>query len=273
MFSNSCSKQFSIELYLIVVQNNMNKTFRHALNIYSGFRDKPMAFFPRIKYFLLLIFFSPLAFAQKAEINRNVFNSDPVLYNGRFYFFFPPPGTEGNPFLTDRNFLIGTLRLKGIDYKNLMLNYDIFNQQLIMKYEVKTGASLQIIVSDAWLETFSFNGMKFEFLETDDGSKKIFQVIGKGPYHVLYFRRKKIELSPFHGSVNHMFSAPLKEMNLLSYGMIRRYHNNRTFCSLFDPAARDEIKDYLRELKINVKKADDDSIAGLITFCNSILEK
>jgi hypothetical protein len=231
-----------------------------------------MACFRRIKYLLFFFFISPFSYAQK-EINIDVFNPDPVLYNGRFYFFFPPPGTEGNQFLTDRTFISGSARLWGIDYNELLLNYDIFNQQLIMKYEIKTGASRQIIISDAWLESFSLNGMKFEFLETPDGTKKIFQVIGEGPYRILYLRWKKMELARFHGSMNHMFSAPVKEMNLFSYGKIYRYHNNRSFCSLFDPSVRDDIKDYLRELKINVKKADDDSIYGLITFCNSILLK
>ena len=42
-----------------------------------------------------------------------------------------------------------------------MLNYDIYNQQLILKYKNNIGAANLIIISDAWLESFSFKGHKF----------------------------------------------------------------------------------------------------------------
>ncbi len=33
----------------------------------------------------------------------DVYGSDPLLYNGRYYTFFPPPNTGGNQYLTDRS--------------------------------------------------------------------------------------------------------------------------------------------------------------------------
>lgn len=225
---------------------------------------------PGIKLLLLLFFNSALILAQQVEKDEDIFRSaDPLLYNGRFYLFYSSPGTEGNQFLSDRRFMSGTVKLRGVLYTGVLINYDIYNQQLILKYTTGTGAVRQIIISEAWLNTFSFNGKNFELFDYG-GQNKIFQVIGEGPYRVFYHWKKKLELNHFLGATNRVFTKPRREMILNRDSLILNYTNNRSFYFLFDADKRGEIKDYMRKQKIMVKKADDKSISGLISFCNSL---
>jgi hypothetical protein len=208
--------------------------------------------------------------AQQVYSERFVFNSDPLLYNGRFYVFYPSLGTKGHQYLSDQRFLTGSVQLRGVRYSNLSLNYDVFNQNLVMKYEAESGSFNQIIISDAWLEAFSLRDMNFEVLMDTAGQKKIYQVIGRGHYRIFYYWKKKMELDHFHGSSNYIFSKPLREMYLFHNEDLLKYVNNRTFYFLFPDNEKGKIKDYMRSKKINVKKIGDDEIEDLMNYCNKL---
>ena len=228
-----------------------------------------MNFLPKIWLILLFIIFSKVVTAQELITNAEIQNSDPLLYNGKFYTFYPPLASEGNQFFSDRKFINGTIKLRGVVYTNQMINYDIYNQQLILRYEQSTGVN-QIIISEAWLETFNINDTAFEIFSSQDSSKKIFQVIGSGSYRILYYWKKNLELDGFHGSTTFVFSKPEKEMSLYSKGGILKYRNNKSFYSLFEPDKNTLVKSYLRNHKLNVKKADDKSMSELISYCNNL---
>ena len=224
----------------------------------------------KIGLFLWLIFISKVLSAQELISNAEIQNSDPLLYNGKFYTFHPPLASEGNQFFSDRKFINGTIKLRGVVYTNQMINYDIYNQQLILRYEQSTTGVNQIISSEAWLESFNINETSFEIFSSQDSAKKIFQVIGRGSYRILYYWKKDLELDGFHGSTTFVFSKPEKEMSLYSKGGILKYRNNKSFYSLFEPDKNLLVKSYLRNHKLNVKKADDKSMSELISYCNNL---
>jgi hypothetical protein len=220
----------------------------------------------------ILSFILIRASAQVKDLNTTS-NSDPVLINGRFYVFHPPYGTEGNQFISGREFIDGSVKLKGLSYTGLKLNYDIYNQQLILKYSSKSGAANQIIVPDGWLESFTLNQDEFQLINSANGKKEIYQVIGSENTRVLYSWRKNLELSLVHGATNYVFSKPVRTMYLLHKGSLHRYKNNRGFNSYFDADTRARIREYMRKNKINTRKSDVSSMSALLDFINSIDEK
>jgi hypothetical protein len=225
----------------------------------------------RLVLLLFMLLSVSVVTAQKVSIStEKVYGYDPLLYNGRYYTFLPPLNTGGNQYFTGQQFENGSVTIRGISYSDLAINYDLYNQQLILKYRNRLGASTLIIVSDAWLESFSFRNMRFEVIAAQDSLKKIFQVLGNGPIKILYYWGKKLNLDDFLGAKNFVFTAPIKEMNLFFGGRILKYRNNRTFNSLFDPEKRTSVREYLNKNKVNVKKADDHTMTELIYFCNSI---
>jgi hypothetical protein len=224
----------------------------------------------RIIFLLFFIFtVSGIAAQQTNESIDDVYGSDPLLFNGKYYTFYPPLNTGGTQYLIDRQFELGTAKLRGVTYSNLNLNYDIYNQQLILKYISNTGANNMIIISDAWLESFSFKGMNFELIPTQDTLKRIFQVIGTGADRICYSWRKELDLDNFYGAKNHVFSVPRKEMSVISGTNFTKFWNNKSFCALFDPEKKVAVKGYLRKNSIKVRKADDQKMAELINYCNT----
>ena len=212
--------------------------------------------------------------AQQSNIKvADVYGLDPSLYNGRHYTFFPPLNTGGNQYFSGVRFETGSATIRGVTYNELALNYDIYNQQLILEYKNNLGAPSLIIISDAWLESFSFKGLNFEIISSQDTLKRIYQVFGERPNRIFYFWKKILNLENFQGSKNHNFSSARKEMNVYTGNQILRYRNNKTFYSLFGSDKGIAIKDYLRKNRINVKKASDQKMTELILFCNTLYTK
>lgn len=210
-----------------------------------------------------------MAFPQRVTGIDDIYGFDPLLYNGKYYTFHTSAGTGGHQYFSQREFQSGSVRLRGIVYSGLNLNYDVYNQKLIFKYNIASGGVNEIIMSDAWLEAFTLQESNFEIITLRDSTKKIYQVIGDGPVRILYYWKKNLELNTFHGSKNFLFTS-MREMNLLNGDMIMPYHNNRSFYSLFGPEKINLIRSYLRKNRINVKKSGDQEMARVIAYCSSL---
>lgn len=210
-------------------------------------------------------------FPQQSSISEtSTYGSDPLLYNGKLYTFFLPQNTGGSQFYFGPQFETGSVTIRGVTFSNLLLNYDVFNQKLILKYRDKENVHKLLMISDAWLEKFSLRDIHFELVNVQDTLKQISQVMGTGSIRIFYFWEKRLGLDNFHGAKNHVFSSPIKEMNLSIDRQIKRYWNNKSFCILFDAERRDKVKKYLRENNVNVKKANDSVMTKVINYCNSL---
>jgi hypothetical protein len=228
----------------------------------------------RLVISLLFIFKLSCISAQQFRTGvDDVYGFDPSLYNGREYAFFPPLNTGGNQYFSGTGFESGSAKIRGVTYNALILNYDIYNQQLILKYKNSLDVPTLIIISDAWLESFSIKGLNFEIISSQDTLKRIYQVLGSGPNRILYYWQKKLKLNSNEGSKNYFFSDAKKEMNVYSDNRILRYWSNKTFCSLFTTENKIALKEYLRKNKINVKKASDIIMTELILYCNTLYKK
>jgi hypothetical protein len=126
------------------------------------------------------------------------------------------------------------------------LNYDVFNQKLLLKYNDESGAEMIIEVSEAWLEGFSLGESEFKCLDIN-GEKRIFQVLGDGPYFILYGWRKSLDLNNSVGAERYVFSGPARTQFVLMDGEVRSFGSKASFIKLFKPANKVEIKAYLKE--------------------------
>lgn len=220
--------------------------------------------------FSLLVKFLVVSAQQPGENGGNIYGLDPLLYNGRSYTYFLPSTTGGSQYFNDSQFENGSVTIRGVTFNNLALNYDIYNQELILKYKNKLSGTDVIIISDAWLESFRFKDLDFEVITSQDTTKKIYQVMGTGPNRILYFWEKDLELDNVQGSPKYTFTSAKKEMYLYTGGSVLKYRNNKIFYSLFDSDKSTVIKEYLRKNKINVKKVTDKTMTELISYCNSL---
>jgi hypothetical protein len=223
--------------------------------------------FPVFSLILLFISLSSLTYAQDIG---SVYGLDPLLYNGRNYSFSLSNETIGHPFLNTQNYKTGYVVIRNEKFEDILLNYDIYNQELILKYQDLHGADNLIKLSKAWLRSFYLNNNEFVSLETENGQERFFQVIGRDSLKILYHWEKKMSLSKEVGKSNYHFSEPGKVMYLFRNEVFYRFKNNNSFIEYFEPGQKDLIKIHLAQYKINVKKASDESMLNLINYCNHL---
>jgi len=227
-------------------------------------------------FFLLLMPVSETTAQHKILAADNVYGSDPLLYNGRVYTAFYGMRAENNQYLVCSQFEPGSVTIHGVTFTDLLLNYDIYNQQLLLEYTGNPGFTFAIILSDAWLETFSIKDKKFRIFPVSDEVNRIYQEIGSDQTRILYFWKKYLQFDNTSGSSKNSkrtFSNPSREMSLLTDGKIIKYWNNRSFVNLFNPEKKKEIREYINSRHINLKKASDEIVEQLIIFCNTLEEK
>ena len=234
-------------------------------------RTVPLMNLSRIFLILAIALGSVKAFAQASENNPDqVYGYDPLLYNGMVYYYYAVPGTGGTQYLFDTFDTQGSVTVRGVTYTNRALNFDIYNQKLILKYQNIVGSTNLIEISFAWLENFEIGGRHFELVASADTTKEIYQVIGSGPAKVMYYQSKKLLIQSFIESTSHAYSQVQRVMYVFNGHEKIRYKNNRSFVAAFIPAQHDMIKKYLRKHNLIVQKAKDSEMTELINYCNTL---
>lgn len=221
------------------------------------------------KLFLVTIIIIQIHSISFAIVPNNSENLDPVLINGTKYSFFPA-NIDGHQYLVSHEHSTGKVTISGKEYNQILLNYDIYNQTLVLKFASKEGSMQMISMSDAWISSFSLYGKNFEFREIEDGSKKIFQVIGENELKVLYYWKKHMKLNASTGK--YYFTNPIKENYLFINNNLMQYKGNRSFIKLFAKKHQKLIKNYIKNEKIRVSKLNDSQVINLINKCNIICE-
>ncbi len=222
----------------------------------------------------LLLLITAIVFGQEpGKGSDTIYGLDPVLHNGKLYTYYPPPGTGGHQYFVSSTYPTGTIRVRGNTYTNQRLNYDVYNQQLILFYRNYDGSGKTIMVSDAWLEGFSFGSTSFIMLPSADSVKHIYQELGSGLNKILYLWRKDWMLEPSMGAHLYIFTPMVKEKFLYSGNKMLSFRNNRTFLRLFSIDKQLLIKRYMRQQHLNINKAPDSQVVALLDFINSINQR
>jgi hypothetical protein len=195
---------------------------------------------------------------------------DPVLYNGKRYMFHMTNGIQGHPFLMESDYEPGAVKIRGRVFEDVLLNYDIYNQELVLKYENLFDAFEYIALSKAWLEEFRIQGKTFVWMQSPVGQGKFFQVIGQDSLKLMVYWEKKLKVSNQTGNTGHYFSEPSKTMYLYRDGKFFKFRNNRNFLDLFSLPGREHIAGYLKENGINLKKSSDEWMLKLLRYIKQI---
>lgn len=230
-----------------------------------------------ISFLLILTFASANCYAQTKALSANqVYGLNPLLYNGPFYTFFPAANTKGSQFLDGPEFMKGSVLIRGEKFNNLLLNYDVYNQQVVLKYKTQLSNVKEIVLLKIWLKFFNLGKKHFEILSFSGSKSRIYQVIGKGHYQIFYTWGKNYDLNNSFGATNYAFSKPIRDAYLREGNKLLHYKNNKSFVALFSPKYKPLINKYLREngIKLNrLKKSKPQVVLNLINYCNTLAGK
>lgn len=197
---------------------------------------------------------------------------DPTLVNGKQYTFQLPNDVQGHQYLWSNIFFKGSVFSKGQQYDNQLLRYDIYNQQVTLKFVDQFGSEKIIILSDAWLNGFTLDEKKFEFITALGEQKKVFQTIGSENLRVLYFWKKQMKLDGTSGKSFYRFTDPQRECYIQIGEKVYPYKRNRSFASAFGKGKDQVVANHLRKNRIKVSRANDLQMEELVKYCNSITQ-
>jgi len=210
-----------------------------------------------------------------AQFNKTIIDSvyglNPLLYNGRIYSFSIARDTKGNPYFSGNEFEKGKVSIKGKVYEDLDLKYDIYNQQLLLKYANTGGATLIIELSKSWLDGFSISQANFEYKPGLEGQPCLFQVIKYDLVQVNYYWKKDLVLDNVFGTMTYTFTKAKRQQFVVCDGIIKNYRTNKEFINAFPAQVQKQISEHIKKNKIKVNKAANVSMHELVKYCNSLL--
>lgn len=218
---------------------------------------------------LLLIPFSRAVGQDNHNGVDPVYGFDPVLYNGRYYTYKTPVNAKGTPFLSQNGFEKGCITVMDKFYQDLELNYDIYNQVLVLKYINPEGESIIFEVCESRLNSFSIGPSEFELVRRADGRQAICQFFKSGSVKVQYFWKKDLKLDNVLGVPSYSYLKPVREQILIVKNKESGFKNNRDFIRSFDPSVQVKIGNYLKNNRIKLKKVTDKVMMELLNFCNA----
>ena len=221
----------------------------------------------------LFLFLPGISFSQQVSRSYDeAYGLNPKLFNGEIYNYFLAPDTKGNQYFKGQEFTDGSVRIKGVTYDHILLNYDVFNQQLLLKYDYPEGTGHILSLSRAWLQSFTLAGANFELIRFQDTSSRIFQVQGTGKVRLLTSWYKEQKIDYYYTAPYFVFLPLKKEMYLQMDSGMKHFYNNKSFLLAFNPAEQAAIRKYLRQNNINTRKAGAAALLQLIQFCNTLPE-
>jgi len=210
-------------------------------------------------------------YLQVYEATQHALLQDPVIQNG-VYYSYPYYNANGHPFLGPKEFASGSVIFRGKSYEDLSINYDLFNQQIILSHAYDGVLQMNLLASQ-FVSGFHLKGKQFILADFQTGTPEYYQVISEtgtiSCYYSWYKERREIRDSGNRSIYS--FSEQKNKRYLLLEGQLHRYKNNKSFIKIFPDAGRAMIRSYLQEHQILVLETSDQTMESLIEYCDGIL--
>mgnify|MGYP000954703277 CR=1 FL=1 len=228
----------------------------------------------RLFYFLSCLFFYS-SFSSVVAQNQNndyqVYGLNPTLYNGKVYNYFPGIGVKGHQYFQTKEFEKGSLSIRSHIYKNVDLNYDILNQEVILKYTDPQGSFRLLTVSKAWLSKFTIGEEEFLFINSPDSSEFIVQKLNSGHLQMYIHWTKRLIANISFVSEHYVFEEKKQTLYLSYNNLFLEYKNAKTILDVLAPSNQEKVKLYMKKQKIKSRTTSVQEIKLLLDFCNQLI--
>ncbi|UCH15754.1 MAG: hypothetical protein JSV22_07245 [Bacteroidales bacterium] len=235
----------------------------------------------RLKHFLTFLCLSAsvcISNAQWIEQSRvlalnssfyDVYNLDGHLISGRKYFN-RYPNAPGHPFFSSDEFKQGKVIVNGILYNDVLLKFDIVNQELVLQFSNVHGGNDQIILSSENISEFELDGRVFRKYEFPGKGKTYLQVLADNKITCLYSWKKSLISQRYSLDNPYKYSEQVSKAYLLINNHFIGFRGNSSFLKIFPGELHQEIKRFLKTNKINLKSASDNTVRQLVNYCTQI---
>jgi len=215
------------------------------------------------------IYISEKEYYELKEYFDRLNGPDYNLLNGRQYELLNS-GLSHPYFNTDR-YRPGSLLLNGEAYDSITINYDIFDQEVILQVPGNSGLNLKVILNRELIDHFQIDGLTFRLRSFPETGSSFFQVVGSGDISCFLRWKKTLYRSTYSGKTSYKYSKQSREIWLQREGRLYAVRSRSSFTSLFDEAFQKEIKGFLRREKIRFRNASDEKLGDLMNYCIELI--
>ncbi len=197
-----------------------------------------------------------------------VYKLDQNLINGVKYYN-PHSDAVGDPFFTSDKSEKGRIVVNGTTYNDVLLRYDICNQQVILEYNYTHGGINQVILNNEFISEFEiFNKLfrKFNFPLTGE---KFFQVIPSDSIAFLLSWKKDMIPGGSFSQSAYEYTREKKKTYLMLHDNLWLIKGNKSLTRALSNHAP-EIRKYMNQNKVKLRNSTDEVLADLVKFCSNI---
>ncbi|PLX14551.1 MAG: hypothetical protein C0598_01010 [Marinilabiliales bacterium] len=198
------------------------------------------------------------------------YGPDDILINGISYIPLHP-SANGNPFFGENTFITSYINLKGRDFKNVLLKYDIEQQVVILKVNESYGGK-KINLSNNYIKDFVINNKHFvninEF-DIEDEYIKFLELVYMGDFIFGNYYSKNF-LAVYSNKYPYGKYTKTKVSKYLFLNGKKYFIKNKgDILSLF-PEHKHDIKKFIKKNKIKFRKATNDEFFKLMQYCDEL---
>lgn len=176
---------------------------------------------------------------------------------------------KGDQFLFSPEYLHGSVTINGNYYKNILTNYDIYNDEILTPNNLGSIIQLNKEMVDSF--TMVFGGKTYRFVNAQDDSlpviKGFVRVVyrGKSALYVKY--KKEIEALAVDDKYDLFYRT--YRIYLLKEGKAHQISSKSDLLKVFQED-KIRIKDFMKKNRLKVSKTEPDSFIPVIRYYDSL---
>lgn len=209
-------------------------------------------------------------FYELKEIFDRLNGPDYNLMNGRLSDL--PYSSDSHPYFNTESYRSGSLLLNGEAYNSVLINYDIYDQQVILQVPGWiSGLNNKVVLNRELIDCFTIDGRTFRLMSFPETGSSFFQVMSSGEISFYLLWTKKLYRSSSSINARLKYLKQSRRIYLQKDDQLFHVKNKSSFISIFDEAYQKEIKGFLRREKIRFRNASDEKLGDLMNFCVELI--
>jgi len=212
------------------------------------------------------------AVSEKANAYYDkIYGVDQRLVSGEFNYGPMYGSIAGHPYFIGEEWKKGSALLDGILFTNLSLRYDIYQNQIVMYFIARENAPYHLSLNKNRIERFWMDNRLFvPFPRSRDSLNRVFcEVMAEGDADYLVLVVKEMVLTNGSGMTDFEYKETIKQYLYVDEVLIP-FTSKRALFRL-NPEEKRNLKDYIRQNRLTMRRSDLANRAKLVSHYNFIL--
>jgi len=206
------------------------------------------------------------------KVSNDYYGIDDEIVNGCVYQMHDYR-IQGNPYLFEEGWGPGTIFIKGKEYKNLQIKYDVLNDAIVLNTQINEYNRL-LSINKSQIDSFLIEDRLFvssKILFNKQGEQTFYEKINSNTF-ILLVKYKKVFLKTYNDlTPNGRFSSLKKDIILYKGGVTKNANTFNLLINGFENNIdKKKVKTYMKQNGIKYSDASSRELKELITYCNTI---